>query len=220
MTICIKYAQTTDEIDGIFRTRHKVYVEEEGYMAAQPDGRVYDRFDAYPTTVNIIAVDDGRIVGGVRFCPSSTAGTPADDFFDFAAYLPEHAKGGSGSMLCVECAYRRIPDLAFSLLGMGLRWAREQGLSSIIGAANPDVQKFLWRFGFQPLAQASYDEHKQLLFIPVILSMDNLSTKILAFLEHQRHDQCWVPAGCKPGTSAKAHQLTAASTPHARSHSV
>jgi N-acyl-L-homoserine lactone synthetase len=171
-------------------------------MAAQPDGRVYDRFDAYPTTVNIIAVDDGRVVGGVRFCAASTTGTPADDFFDFAAYLSENAKGGSGSMLCVERAYRRIPELAFSLMGMGFRWAREQGLSSIIGAANPDVQKFLWRLGFQPLAQARYDEHKRLLFIPVILSMDDLSTKILAFLEHQRYDQCWVPAGYKLGTSA------------------
>jgi N-acyl-L-homoserine lactone synthetase len=201
MTICIKYAQTTDEIDGIFRTRHKVYVEEEGYMAAQPDGRVYDRFDAYPTTVNIIAVDDERVVGGVRFCAPSTAGTPTDDFFDFAAYLPENMRGGSGSMLCVERAYRRIPELAFSLLGMGLRWAREQCLSCIIGAANPDVQTFLVRFGFQPLAHTTYDEHKRLRFIPVMLSMDTLSTKILTFLEQQRYDQCRIPAGYRPGTS-------------------
>lgn len=199
MTICIKYAEATDEIDGIFRTRHKVYVEEEGYMAAQPGGRVYDRFDAYPTTVNIIAVDDSRVVGGVRFCAPSAAGAPPDDFFDFAAYLPENARGGSGSMLCIERAYRRIPELAFSLMGMGLRWAREQGLSSIIGAANPDVQKFLVRFGFQPLAQATYDEHKRLRFIPVILSMDELSAKILAFLEEQRYDQCWIAARYKPG---------------------
>ena len=199
--ICIKYAEGTDEIDGIFRTRHKVYVEEEGYMAAQPDGRVYDRFDAYPTTVNIIAVDDGRVIGGVRFCAPSTAGTPTDAFFDRAAYLPENTKGGSGSMLCVERAYRRIPELAFSIMGMGFRWVRKQGLSFIIGAANPDAQKFLWRLGFQPLAHARYDEHKRLLFIPVMLSMDNLSTKILAFLERQRCDLCWVSAGYKQGSS-------------------
>lgn len=208
MTICIKYAKATDEIDGIFRTRHKVYVEEEGYMAAQPDGRIYDRFDAYPTTVNIIAVDDGRVVGGARFCTPSTAGTPTNDFFDFAAYLPEHAKGGSGSMLCVERAYRRIPELAFSIMGMGFRWAREQGLSCIIGAANPDVQKFLLRLGFQPLAHAAYDEHKRLQFIPVILPMDNLSTKMLAFLKHQQYDQCWIPAGGKPRTSDSSYGST------------
>ncbi|MDQ2996703.1 MAG: GNAT family N-acetyltransferase [Chloroflexota bacterium] len=201
MTICIKYAETTDEIDGIFRTRHKVYVEEEGYMAAQPNGRVYDRFDAYPTTVNIIAVDDGRVIGGARFCAPSTAGAPPDDFFDFAAYLPKHAIGASGSMLCIERTYRKIPELAFSIMGMGFRWVHEQGLSFIIGAANPDAQKFLLRLGFHPVAQTRYDEHKQLLFIPVILSMDNLSTKILAFLERQRCDQCWVSAGYKPGAS-------------------
>jgi N-acyl-L-homoserine lactone synthetase len=207
VTICIKYAESTDEIDGIFRTRHKVYVEEEGYMAAQPNGRVYDRFDAYPTTVNIIAVDDGRVVGGARFCVASTAGTPTDDVFDFAAYLPEHARGGSGSMLCIERAYRRIPELAFSIMGMGFRWAREQGLSCIIGAANPDVQKFLYRLGFQPLAQARYDEHKRLQFIPVILSMANLSNKMLTFLEHQQYDQCWVTAGYKPGTSVPDYSI-------------
>jgi N-acyl-L-homoserine lactone synthetase len=205
VTICIKYAKSTDEIDGIFRTRHKVYVEEEGYMAAQSEGRIYDRFDAYPTTVNIIAVDDRRVVGGARFCVPSTAGTPTDDFFDFGTYLPEHAKGGSGSMLCVERAYRRIPELAFSIMGMGFRWAREQGLSCIIGAANPDVQKFLFRLGFQPLANASYDEHKRLQFIPVILSMDNLSKKMLAFLEHQQYDQCWLPAREQSRTSDRLH---------------
>ena len=104
-------------------------------------------------------------------------------------------------MLCVERAYRRIPELAFSIMGMGFRWAREQGLSLIIGAANPDAQPFLWRLGFQPLAQARYDEHKRLQFIPVILSMANLSNKMLTFLERQQYDQCWVPARYKPGIS-------------------
>lgn len=193
VAICIKYAEATDEIDSIFRTRHKVYVTEEGYMAAQPDGRIYDRFDTYPTTINIIAMDDGRVVGGVRFCAPSSAGVPADDFFDFANYLPEGARSGGGSMLCVERAYRRVPELAFSLMGMGLRWARQRGLSWISGAANPDVQKFLLWFGFQPVAPAKYDPHKQLQFVPVVLSMDALNTKTLAFLEQQRSDQCWIP---------------------------
>ncbi|HEU5101602.1 MAG TPA: GNAT family N-acyltransferase [Roseiflexaceae bacterium] len=197
MAICIKYTETTDEVDGIFRTRHKVYVEETGSMAPRPDCRIYDRFDAYPTTVNIIAVDDGHILGGVRFCAPSAAGMPADDFFGFAAYLPIGARGGSGSMLCVERAYRGTPGLAFSLMGMGFRWAREQGLSFIIGVINPEVQDFFLRLSFQPLAPARYDDSKQLTFMPVIIFMDRLSEKTLAFLKRQRHDHCWLPETLK-----------------------
>ena len=60
VTVRIRLARTTDELDQVFALRHRVMVDEEGYMPAQPDGRLADRFDAYPTTANVIALVDGR----------------------------------------------------------------------------------------------------------------------------------------------------------------
>src|SRR5262249_7293735 len=48
MTLRVRVAQTTAELDAVFRLRHQVFVEEEGYMPPRPDRRIADRFDAYP----------------------------------------------------------------------------------------------------------------------------------------------------------------------------
>src|SRR5260370_7246565 len=90
MTIRVKLAQTTNELDQLFRVRHRVFVEEDGYMPERPGRRIYDHFDAFPTTANVIAIADGRVVGGVRFTEPSSAASPPDAPFDFVPHLPPH----------------------------------------------------------------------------------------------------------------------------------
>src|SRR5438067_6804021 len=87
MSIRVKLAQTSDELDQIFRVRHRVFVEEDGYMAEWPEQRIYDRFDAFPTTANVIAIADGRVVGGIRYVEPAPVGLPVDDYVDFTPYL-------------------------------------------------------------------------------------------------------------------------------------
>src|SRR5437588_8281557 len=126
MSICIKFAETTWETDELFRMRHRVFVEEEGYFTARPDGRIFDRFDAFPTTGNTIAVDDGRVIGGVRFVDQSLVGTPADDVFDFSPFTNGAAKVGGAGMFCLEREYRHTRHLTFSVMAMGFYWAQSK----------------------------------------------------------------------------------------------
>src|SRR5262245_55123091 len=159
MGICIRIAKTTEEIDGLLRARHDVFVGEEGYMAARPDGRIFDRFDAYPTTANFIAVTNNRVVGGVRFVDVTIAGSPAEDYFDFSKYLSSDAvRVGSGSLLFVERAYRLVERLSFFLMGMGLRWASLRGITHICGMVFPEAESFFLKVGFKRLAPQIYDE--------------------------------------------------------------
>ena len=58
MRVHVKVAKTPKEIDGVFRVRHKVFIEEDGKFPAQSDYRMYDFFDTIPSTVNIIAMVD------------------------------------------------------------------------------------------------------------------------------------------------------------------
>jgi acyl-homoserine lactone synthase len=61
------YAQ---EIEEHFRIRHDIYVGERGWKAlARADGLERDQFDTDDATY-VLAIDDGRVVGGSRLVPT------------------------------------------------------------------------------------------------------------------------------------------------------
>ena len=190
MSARIKIATTPEEIDAVFQVRHRVYVEEEGYMAPHPDGRIYDRFDALPTTANIIAIVGDRVVGTMRFMEDSRVGTSADAFFDFAAALAARGLGaearvGAGSQLAVEREYRKQPGLSFSLMAMGYYWAISRGLTHIKGAANPDALSIFRGTGFEPIGPELFDEAHKLRFVPLVLDLAMLNDRFLDFISRQ-----------------------------------
>jgi acyl-homoserine lactone synthase len=68
------------ELDRYFRIRHEIYVKERGWKVLdRPDGREIDQFDT-DKTVYLMAIDGGRIVGGMRMVPTM-APTLLSDIF-------------------------------------------------------------------------------------------------------------------------------------------
>lgn len=187
MTIRIKLAQTTAELDDLFRTRHRVFVEEMRYMPGTHDGRILDRFDAFPTTANVVALFDGRVVGGLRLVEPSEAGAPADEYFDFRPYLPPGAtRVGSGSMLLLDPEYRNTPRLTFAMLGMGYYWAVSRNLTHLTGAAAPEAEELFTGAGYKPVAPRFFHEPTHLHVTPVILDVSELNDRFLSFInQHQ-----------------------------------
>src|SRR5262245_21049423 len=106
MQIQIKLAETAAETDALFKLRHQVFAEEMGVYMPRPDGRLYDRYDTYATTNNIIAIDRNRVIGTIRLTSWSEAGMPAEEFFDIAPHVPEMGQVCCASMLCLEPEYR------------------------------------------------------------------------------------------------------------------
>jgi len=187
MGVRIKIARTIREIDELFRLRHRVFVEEEGYFVPRPEVRVADRFDAYPTTTNLVALVDGRVVGAVRVVAHSEAGLPTDEFFDSRQLVPDGIAGlCSGSMLCVERGQRETPRLVFALLGMAYHWARCNGMTHMLGAVNPDVESFFIRAGGRRIAEPVRNVDLGLAAVPMVIDLDELPGGFPAFLEHQR----------------------------------
>jgi hypothetical protein len=185
MGVRVRIARTTEELDQVFRLRHQVFVEEEGYMTPRPDGRIADRFDAYPTTANIIAVVDGQIVGSIRFVERSVAGVSTDEFFDFTPYVPAGVRDGSSGMLVLGQHYRGIPRLVVSMVGMGYYWAVSRGITLLLGAINPERREAFLRSGYREVAPEFYHEERGLPVQPVILDIDAMSDRFLAFVRRQ-----------------------------------
>jgi CRP/FNR family cyclic AMP-dependent transcriptional regulator len=183
--IRVRFAESTPDLDALFRLRHRVYVEEKGWFPPQRDGRVIDRFDAYPNKVNVVAVVDGQVVGGVRFVESSPVGMPADYFFDFTPFLPHDARVGSASLLCLDPELRKSGGLVSSMFGMGYHWAMSRGLTHLVGPFNPAVAPAFLATGVRPVAPEFIHEESGLPVVPAIFTLSELDERYLEFARRQ-----------------------------------
>lgn len=68
MAIRIKVASTQQESDDALWVRHEVFAVEDGNFGGNPlpDGRIIDRFDAFPHVWNIIAYDGVEPIATIR----------------------------------------------------------------------------------------------------------------------------------------------------------
>lgn len=69
-----------EQIEEHFRIRHRIYVEERRWMALErPDGREVDQFDN-DDAIYLLALDEGRVIGGTRLVPTLQPHLMADVF--------------------------------------------------------------------------------------------------------------------------------------------
>ncbi|MBO8164540.1 MAG: hypothetical protein H0Z34_12575 [Brevibacillus sp.] len=182
----IEWVTSSEKLEELYRLRYKVFVEEEAHLPPSPDGRLTDRFDAYPSTRNLAAYVGDSIVAGLRMSLPSVWGMPADEFFDFAPYIPDPlSQCAGGSMLCISRRCRRSRALFTGLLGMFYYWAKSCGLKHVYAVANPERASFFVKSGFRCLTPPFYHEEKRLNCLPVVLSMEVLPDPYRTFVEQR-----------------------------------
>ncbi len=181
MGVRIQLAETAAHLDALFRLRHRIFAEEKGYLSHRPDGRVVDRFDAFPTTANLVALVGDRVVGAARFVEAGPEGTPADEYFDFSAFLPSGARVASGGMLCLEPRLRGAPRVVSSMMAMGCQWALARQLTHLVAPAAPDVAPLLVAKGARALAPELVHGPSGLRVVPVMFDSATLKEGFLGF---------------------------------------
>ena len=187
MGIRIKVARTAEELDRVFKLRHQVYVEEDEVMSPKSDRRITDRFDAFPTTVNFIALSPDGIVGNLRMCELiQSVGAPSEELFDFQAYFPDDSdKVVSAGMLCMSRKFRGKMRLSTNLIVMGIYWAWSIGASHICAPVNPKAGTFFNRVGFAAVAEEFTHNESGLGVLPMILDLNNLTDRFVEFIDAQ-----------------------------------
>jgi N-acyl-L-homoserine lactone synthetase len=182
MPVRIKIAETAVELESLFRARHRVFVEEEGYLGHRSDNLIVDRFDAFPVTINMVALVEGQVVGGMRVTRQSPVGLPADQFFDFSPYLP----AGEISLACASQffllnRYRAISyRLGFAIIGMCVYWAYNQNITHVIAAVNPVISRLCEAIGMTPAAPCFYHQSRGVEVVPMLLDMSQAKDPFLA----------------------------------------
>ncbi|MCF8104166.1 MAG: GNAT family N-acetyltransferase [Desulfohalobiaceae bacterium] len=147
MPINLRRAKNTAEKDLVYTLRHKVFVEEE-LRFLNHSSRIYDFYDSFDETVNILAFDGDRPVGSIRVTLDNPVGLPASEFYDFSGYISRlRGKCASIGWLCVLHRYRRHPGLLMGLLKMVVREMRRTDCRHIITTVHPPIFEML-KHGF------------------------------------------------------------------------
>jgi len=181
MNPVIKIAKTTQEIDHVFGLRYNVMVEEEKYLPKNNDARLYDLFDALPSTINYIAYVGEVPVGTIRFTKWSCVGMPSEKYFDFERHLPHYdQRVFSGSMLCIKKEYRKIQHLAKFLVWMGVIFAKKDGLTHLLAPINPVAKSLFLRMGFVVIDTSSITSEEGLPVVPMVLDITKLEDDYLS----------------------------------------
>lgn len=171
----IKLVTTSEELDTLFQARYEVFVSEGHYLQPRNDQRIFDHFDLDPSSKNIVAEINSKIVGGIRGVQKTIKGSPPEEFFDFSPFLTANTDTiGTGSMFWVKNEFRTT-ELAFLLLdalndlGLASNWTH------IITSVNPVIQNLLLLEGYRALTHTQYSNKLQLPFVPMILDLSDLS---------------------------------------------
>ncbi len=179
MSTRIKIAGTTEEIDGLFRCRHLALVAELGTHFPQPDGRLMDRFDAFPSTLNIVAKAGQSVVGGVRLT-SGASDSPLDELYDFSGSLAPLTRTAVLSRFCLLEDYQDIAlRLGFSLLYMAAYSAAKREFTHLVCAPGPRVARLAQSIGFQQVASRFHHEATGAEVVPMVLDLRQVKLPIL-----------------------------------------
>ncbi|MEO9900325.1 cyclic nucleotide-binding domain-containing protein [Nisaea sp.] len=181
MPVQIKIANTSALLDELYKVRHEVFSTEEGLFAPKPDGRVFDRFDAYPTSTNIVAVIDGRVIGGMRITLDSGIGLHADDYYDYEPMIPAGAARASLGHFCILKQYRSS-QVAYALMLMACYYGCSQNTDWVLAPVNPSIGRMLGRIGFNKAGDSFEVPGIASKVLPMILDVRDLQDIFIDFL--------------------------------------
>jgi len=185
MPIKICLADDPLDVDAVLKLRHLVFSEEENLFSATHDKRVMERFDTFATTRNLIGVSDGDVIGSMRLTLDSSAGIPADEYYDFRRLLPSDARILNCGMYCVTKPFRGA-RIAIGLNLMAAYFGISNQVTHVVAPINPSIAKLVGRIGFKPVDCTLYDPAHGVAFLPMVLDIKELNDYFLTFAENNR----------------------------------
>jgi predicted GNAT family N-acyltransferase len=170
-SIEFRLASGEAELDGAFRLRHEVYVEELGlrHLATSGDGRLRDEADA--TGRVLVAVSDGSVVGTLRLNLGADAPIAASyrrelQLDPFLAVVPEaHVMICSRFVLSPEHRGGLVP---FHLFARAAEEAASAGVELVFLDCQPHLIRLYYALGFRGYGHV-YSDDCWALTVPLVL---------------------------------------------------
>lgn len=181
MPISMFVAKDPAHLDRVFKLRHQVYIDEEQRFAPRPDGRMFDRFDAFETAKSVLAVDtskpDKPAVGTLRYAARHhVVGSPADAFYDFSDYASALGGGiGTIGMLAVGQRYRMLRGLVVGMVKIAIRELRRLGCRHVLAPVAPDAESAFKGMGARQIGEPFHFGSPPVLMTPMHADLEQLA---------------------------------------------
>jgi CRP-like cAMP-binding protein len=183
----IKIAETSKEIDDVFKIRHKVFVEEENRISPNIDRRLLDRYDTYPKNKNLIVFNKQKeVIGTMRMSIDSEVGVPADEYYDFRSHIDtKNNLIMHCGMFCVLEKYRDA-RITTGLLLMATYFAFANNVTHVVAPIHPAIAKLLLRIGFRQIDDIFVEEHTNLEMMPLVAELSNINDFFIHFAKRNK----------------------------------
>jgi hypothetical protein len=154
--IHIAIAESAEDLRDVFRLRHRVLVEEEGYYPESTEGLIHTVFDAYPSSVNLLARVGEEAAASVRVTFDSGVGLPWDRLGDLACLRDsvEEPAVALGMLVCTR-RYRAKRSMLIALLRAAAHLIHERSCVHMFAAVNPEFAPSLERMGFNQVGSTT-----------------------------------------------------------------
>jgi predicted GNAT family N-acyltransferase len=121
----------------LYRFRKQVFVDEENRWETDQD-HITDLYDSLDETVNLAAVQEGRIIAAMRVTLDSEAGFPPDRHWDSSALRQDRpGKFASFGWLCCGREFRGSKGVIKALIAKGADQAAKMGATHYASVIHP-----------------------------------------------------------------------------------
>jgi acyl-homoserine lactone synthase len=171
------------ELDEQHAIRHRIYIKELRWRGLTPreDEREYDQFDT-PETVYLLALDAGRVVGGLRLVPTTAPHLISEVFYNLASIkgVPRQPDIAEWTRIFVVPERREEhtgSKIGSTVIASMLDYGLEEGLCGISVAMNtfwlPKFLKYGWRV--RPLGLPAVHDDEWLIAVLIDVTPDALA---------------------------------------------
>ncbi|MEL6259930.1 MAG: cyclic nucleotide-binding domain-containing protein [Cyanobacteria bacterium J06623_5] len=177
-------AKSPEKIDEVLKLRHQVLAVEEGFLPRTASHRIIDRFDAFPSTTHLMAIQDDQLIGAMRLTMDSEVGIPADEEHEFNIALPAGSHLLCCSLYCVKRDYRST-QVMLGLLLMASYLGVANGVTHLIAPTDPKILTLIRRKGFVTPTDHVEAPFASLNIKPLLLDIEqDLKDFFASFVEH------------------------------------
>ncbi len=175
MDIDYQIIRTTSERIKLYRFRKQVFVDEEQRFQTASD-HITDLYDSIDETVNLAAIDNGRIIAAMRITMDNKAGFPVDHHWDFKAYRSRlTGPCVNFGWLCCARAFRNQKGLIKTLIAKGAEQAKKRNACHILAVIHPPIFDMLHScFGGRQIGAPFLDPHMNVEMLPIHVRVDEI----------------------------------------------
>ncbi len=170
---------TAEDMDAIFRMRHRVYASELGQHEENAEGRLQDSLDAF--NAYVVAKIDGGLAGFISITPPGGASYSVDKYFSRdEAPVPFDDGLYEFRILTVGEAHRGGP-VAPALMYAALRWIEERGGRNIIAVGRADLLDLYAKAGMRSTGKRA--QSGALVFELLSCTVDEAHSRLLEYAD-------------------------------------